>query len=42
MFERKLPDLRAGFFGVIEPLGGASDVVCGKGHGRPARQKSGC
>jgi hypothetical protein len=33
MFERKLPDLRAGLFGPIEPLGGAADVVSGKGHG---------
>ena len=36
MFERKLPDLRAGLFGLIEPLGGAADVVSGKGHGRAA------
>jgi len=42
MFERKLPDLRARFLGLIESLGGASDVVSGKGHGRPAyRQKAG-
>jgi hypothetical protein len=42
VFERKLPDLRAGLFGLIEPFGGASDVVSGKGHGRPACIKSGC
>jgi hypothetical protein len=42
MFKRKLPDLRAGLFGLIEPFGGASDFVSGKGHGRPACIKSGC
>jgi hypothetical protein len=40
MFQRKLPDLRAGLFGPVEPFGGAADVVSGKGHGCPAvRQK---
>jgi hypothetical protein len=40
MFERKLPDLRPGLFGMIEPLGGLSDFVSGKGHLRSA--KGGC
>ena len=33
MLERNLSDLPAGLFGLIEPLGGASDLVSGKGHG---------
>ena len=32
MFERKLPDLLSGLFGLIEPLGSAPDFVFGKGH----------
>jgi hypothetical protein len=43
MLERKLPDLSAALLGLIEPLGGASDFVFGKGHGRPAASaKSTC
>ncbi len=44
MIERKLPDLLAGLLGMIEPLGGDSDFVSGKGHGRPAAsaKKSRC
>ena len=33
MVQRDLPDLRAGFFRLIEPFGGAADIVWGKGHG---------
>jgi hypothetical protein len=32
MFERNLPDLLAGLFGMVEPFGGAADFVFGKGH----------
>jgi hypothetical protein len=39
MFERKLPDLRAGLFGLIEPLGGLADFVSGKGHSASGMSK---
>jgi hypothetical protein len=40
MFERKLPDLFPGLFGLIEPFGGLADFVLGKGH--YAFAKRGC
>ena len=39
MVQRKLPDLRAGLFRLIQPLGGAADVVCGKGHAGPVKKR---
>ena len=33
VLQRDLPDLRAGFFRVVEPFGGGADIVLGKGHG---------
>ena len=38
MFERKLPDLFPGLFGAIEPFGGATDFVLGKGHMRSQKE----
>jgi hypothetical protein len=38
MFERKLPDLFPGLFGLIEPFGGLADFVLGKGHMRSQKE----
>src|SRR5205085_10855486 len=39
MLERKLPDLRAGFFRMVQPLGTVADFVVGKGHLRSVKKR---
>src|SRR5665213_1134450 len=34
MVQRNLPDLLAGFFRIVEPLGGEADIILGEGHAR--------
>ena len=42
MIQRELPDLLAGLFRLMQPFGGAADIVFGKGHaGRPAYGEKG-